>query len=73
MSKARREKRIYLLMGLFMSWAGSAWALPPPGPADEGELSSSAGIRKTKGAETEEAALTGEALALEKVDRKSVV
>lgn len=68
MSKARRHgKRIYLLIGLFMSWAGSAWAISPPGLTDEGELPSSTGIHQTESAETEEAALTGDALELEKV------
>jgi cobalt-zinc-cadmium efflux system outer membrane protein len=68
MSKARRYgKRVYLLMGVFMVWAGSAWALSPPGLADEGERPSSTGIHKAEGAETEEAPWLDEALALEKV------
>ncbi|MVF23104.1 TolC family protein [Methylocaldum sp. BRCS4] len=67
MSKARRKKRVYFLMGLFLSWVGSARALPPPGLAGEGDLPSFTPTHKTESAETEEAPWLGEALALEKV------
>lgn len=65
MSKTRRTgKRIYLLMGLSLAWAGWAWALPPPGGTvtDEGENARDMGM-----AEAEESALSGETLALEQV------
>ncbi|MCI0733512.1 MAG: TolC family protein, partial [Methylococcaceae bacterium] len=67
MGKTSRKKRARLFIGLFLFWAGSAWALSPSDLTDEGQVPSSTGIHTTERAGIEEAPWSGEVLELGKV------
>ncbi len=67
MRKTSGKKRVHLFIGLFVSWAGSVWALPPSDLTDEGQISSSTGMHPTERAGEEEAPWLDEVLELGKV------